>query len=81
MRHAWTIAKNDLALRARDRSIFIIGLVAPLASQIGRAPMGPPYRLLVSIRNPNMNQPDCREVYSSSSKRPRMRGNFTGAWM
>ncbi|MBK5268450.1 MAG: ABC transporter permease [Acidimicrobiia bacterium] len=31
MRHAWTIAKNDLALRARDRSIFIIGLVAPLA--------------------------------------------------
>lgn len=31
MRHAWTIAKNDLALRARDRSIFIIGLAAPLA--------------------------------------------------
>jgi ABC-2 type transport system permease protein len=31
MRHAWTIAKNDLALRARDRSIFIIGLIAPLA--------------------------------------------------
>ncbi|MDH5420383.1 MAG: ABC transporter permease [Acidimicrobiia bacterium] len=31
MRHAWTIAKNDLSLRARDRSIYIIGLVAPLA--------------------------------------------------
>lgn len=31
MRDAWTIAKNDLALRARDRSIFIIGLAAPLA--------------------------------------------------
>lgn len=31
MRHTWTIAKNDLALRARDRSIYIIGLIAPLA--------------------------------------------------
>jgi ABC-2 type transport system permease protein len=31
MRNAWNIAKKDLALRMRDRSVFIIGLVAPLA--------------------------------------------------
>lgn len=31
MRSAWLIAIKDLKLRARDRSVFIIGLVAPLA--------------------------------------------------
>jgi ABC-2 type transport system permease protein len=31
MRNAWNIATKDLALRMRDRSVFIIGLVAPLA--------------------------------------------------
>ncbi len=31
MRAAWTIAKKDLALRVRDRSVAIIGLIAPLA--------------------------------------------------
>jgi ABC-2 type transport system permease protein len=30
MRAVWTIARNDLALRIRDRSVFIIGLIAPL---------------------------------------------------
>lgn len=30
MRDAWIIAKNELRLRLRDRSVFIIGLVAPL---------------------------------------------------
>jgi ABC-2 type transport system permease protein len=31
MRSAWNIAKKDLALRLRDRSVFIIGVVAPLS--------------------------------------------------
>jgi len=31
MRSAWIIATKDLALRMRDRSMFIIGLIAPLA--------------------------------------------------
>jgi ABC-2 type transport system permease protein len=31
MRGLWTITKKDLALRVRDRSVFIIGLIAPLA--------------------------------------------------
>ncbi len=31
MRNAWNIAKKDLALRMRDRSVFIIGIIAPLA--------------------------------------------------
>jgi ABC-2 type transport system permease protein len=31
MRAAWTIALKDLSLRMRDRSVFIIGLIAPLA--------------------------------------------------
>ncbi len=31
MKTIWNIARKDLALRSRDRSIFIIGLVAPLA--------------------------------------------------
>lgn len=31
MRAAWLIAKNDLSLRVRDRSVFIIGILAPLA--------------------------------------------------
>lgn len=30
MRLAWEIAKKDLRLRVRDRSVFILGLVAPL---------------------------------------------------
>lgn len=31
MSAVWIIARNDLALRVRDRSVFIIGLIAPLA--------------------------------------------------
>jgi len=31
MHAVWLIAKNDLALRIRDRSVFIIGIIAPLA--------------------------------------------------
>jgi ABC-2 type transport system permease protein len=31
VRAAWTIAKKDLALRVRDRSVAVIGLIAPLA--------------------------------------------------
>ncbi len=31
MRHAWTIAIKDLKLRVRDRSAFLIGIVAPFA--------------------------------------------------
>lgn len=31
MRAAWIIARKDLALRLRDRSVIIIGLIAPLA--------------------------------------------------
>ena len=30
MRLAWEIAKKDLRLRVRDRSVFVLGLVAPL---------------------------------------------------